>query len=751
MHTTRALVFLVLVTLLVAAGCNRKGGGGGGGATTNSAPTVAASIAIETDEDTNLSVDLKAFVSDPDGDTISIGSIVTPPMNGALSAVTATGEVTFSPAANFTGADSFRFRASDGRGGEVEGLVGLTVRPVNDPPEVLPGSLAFVTPEDTPITLDLGSLVIDVDADPVQISAIVTPPVQGTLGALSGGSVTYTPAPDQSGTDTFRFRASDGQGGDVEADVSLTIQPVNDAPVAQSGVALSTPEDTALTIDLGSLVTDVDGDPVQIDAIVQLPSLGTVGAIVGTSVEYTPAANQSGADSFRYRAIDGQGGSVEGEVAITIDPVNDDPVAVDDIADTLEGVAVVVAVLANDSDAELDPLTILSVTAPGLGTAVIAPSGTEIEYTPPSTGCVTDSFTYTIGDGNGGTATGTVDVTVICAELELSGSPIQETYDVTMPSPVVTTTISLREPPTSTGFPSDVTGWVVVIEHDPNLLSFVAATPSAILAALNGGAGPDVFDATSPTPGVVNVTVTLGASVLVPGSGADLFTVEYQPVSSAATGNLVGITTFLTWGQSTIALGLGSVQPTTTEVSVELTPEALPSADFFFITPGARVVYDSLLGTASHTQAVLVQEGPGDPSFPRAIDGFSLGLAEDPNLLTPISVALGSDAQALNGGAGPDFFVANVLPGGGIVVAAVVSIQFLEALPAAQAREVLRVEYEANPTALAGNATGTSTSLAFVSTLGPPVVPAVSTLVVVGPVGFTPVGVTGTFELFPSP
>lgn len=752
MSTTRSLVFCLVVATFGGIGCSGGGGGGGGaGVAANNPPAIAASIVIETDEDTALSIDLKSFVSDPDGDTISIGSIVVLPGNGGLSPLTAAGTVTYTPNPDFNGNDTFRFRANDGRGGEVEGLVSLTIRPVNDPPRIPVATASVSTPEDVAIAIDLATLVVDADGDPIQIDSIVTPPTSGSLSAIAGTSVTYTPAADQNGMDSFRFRASDGQGGQAEGDVMLTIQPVNDAPVAQTGVSVTTPEDTELAIDLGPLVSDVDGDPIQIDSIVLAPALGSLGPIVGTSVTYTPAPDQNGVDVFRYRAIDGQGGQVEGEISITIEPVNDDPVAVDDTASTLDGVAVTIEVLLNDSDAELDSLTIVSVTVPTLGAAMIAPSGSAIDYTPPTGLCGDDQFSYTIEDGNGGMATAQVTVTVICADFEVSGTPIQDSYDITQPNPVVTTTISIRELPSSTGFPNDVVSLSLVIEHDPTILEVLSATPSPALAALNGGAGPDLFDAAASAPGVLTVTVTLGATPVVPSMGIDLFRVDYQPVASVAMGDPAGLSTSLSWGPSSVEIPLGTVPLTTIDIPVEMTPAALPSPDFFYLTPGARIVYDSLLGTANHSQSIYMQEGPGSAMFPRSIDGFSLGLAEDTSLLTPTTVDLGVDTQALNGGAGPDFFAANVIPTGGITAAAVFSIQFLEALPAPQAREILVVDYETVTANLAGNTIGATTSLMFVSTLGIPPMPPVNNLVVVGPVGFVPLFVEGSIVLTPSP
>ncbi len=97
--------------------------------------------------------------------------------------------------------------------------------------------------------------------------------------------------------------------------------------------------------------------------------------------------------------------------------VNDDPIANDDAASTLEDTAKIVSVLPNDSDKDGDTLTLESIeTQPSNGAAQVNPTDGTVTYTPDLNYCGPDSFVYKINDGNGGTATATVNVTVNCGK-----------------------------------------------------------------------------------------------------------------------------------------------------------------------------------------------------------------------------------------------------------------------------------------------------------------------------------------------
>ena len=188
---------------------------------------------------------------------------------------------------------------------------------------------------------------------------------------------------------------------------TVNINPVNDAPIAFDD-STSTNEDTPVTVNVVANDTDVEGDPLTVSAVTQ----GTNGAVTfgGGTVTYTPNPNFNGPDSFTYTVSDGNGGTDTATVDVTVNTVNDAPVGVDDTASTNEDTPVSVNVVSNDTDVEGDPLTVSAVTQGTNGTVTFA--GGTVTYTPNANFSGPDTFTYTVSDGNGGTDTATVDVTV---------------------------------------------------------------------------------------------------------------------------------------------------------------------------------------------------------------------------------------------------------------------------------------------------------------------------------------------------
>src|SRR5207247_1668407 len=195
-------------------------------------------------------------------------------------------------------------------------------------------------------------------------------------------SFTYMPALNFNGIDSFTYKASDDQAQSGVATVTITVTPVNDAPVAANDDSYTTAEDTQLTVSAPGVLandSDVDGDPLTA-ILVSSPAHGTLNLNSDGSFSYVPAANYNGPDSFTYKANAGQADSAIATVSITITGVNDAPVAADDSASTPEDIAVTIAPLANDSDVDGDSLTITSATATN-GTVVIV-GGTNLLFTP---------------------------------------------------------------------------------------------------------------------------------------------------------------------------------------------------------------------------------------------------------------------------------------------------------------------------------------------------------------------------------
>ncbi|HYH66804.1 MAG TPA: Ig-like domain-containing protein, partial [Urbifossiella sp.] len=340
--------------------------------------------------------------TDADGDTLTV-TAVTQGAHGsvALSA----GSVAYTPAADFFGTDTFTYTVSDGAGGTSTATVTVTVTAVNDAP--VAAGQTVTTAEDTPASGQVRATDVD---SPSLTFTVAAGPANGSLVLNTNGTFTYTPNANYNGPDSFTFTASDGTADSNTATVSITVTAVNDAPVALPQSATTT-EDVSVS---GTVVaTDTEGSALTY-AVVEPPAHGTVtlNRTTGAFV-YAPNADYFGDDCFTFQASDGNLVSNVAAVSIRVAAVNDDPTAVaDSLAVNEDSGGTTVAVLANDSFAPDtgETLTVQSVGPAGNGVASLA--GGVVRYTPNPNYNGPDSFTYTVSDGNGGTATGTVRVTV---------------------------------------------------------------------------------------------------------------------------------------------------------------------------------------------------------------------------------------------------------------------------------------------------------------------------------------------------
>src|SRR5262249_11467863 len=241
--------------------------------------------------------------------------------------------------------DSFTYKANDGQANSATATVTITVTAVNDVP--IAGNDTYTTDEDTTLTVAAaGVLANDTDADNDPLTAVlVTGPQHGTLTLNTNGSFTYSPAGHYHEPDSFTYKANDGQANSNVATVSITVNSVNDVPVAAAD-SYSVLEDNTLTVPVATGVlandTDADGDPLTAQLVASV-SHGTLTLNADGSFTYTPAANFNGTDSFTYKASDGQATSAVTTVTITVTAVNDVPVAGNDGYTTDEDTTLTVA------------------------------------------------------------------------------------------------------------------------------------------------------------------------------------------------------------------------------------------------------------------------------------------------------------------------------------------------------------------------------------------------------------------------
>ncbi len=361
-------------------------------------PPVAVDDALTTAEDTlgvAMTAALLANDTDADGQTLSVSAVG----NATHGTVTLVGgEARFQPEANYHGAASFEYTVTDGAASDT-GLVAVTVTSVNDGPVATDDT--GTTAEDAPLAITTASLLAnDTDADGDTLTFLsVAAASNGTLG-LSGGTVTFTPTANFNGTAGFDYTISDGVLTDV-GHVTITVTPANDAPVAVDDTA-TTAEDTAATITAAALLandTDLDAGATLTVTAVSGATNGTV-ALAGTTVTFTPAANFTGAAGFDYTVSDGTLTDV-GHVTVTVTPVNDAPVAVDDTRTINEdAVTTITAASLTANDTDVDTGTTLTVTAvSGATNGTVALAGTTVTFTPTANFNGTAGFDYTVSDG----------------------------------------------------------------------------------------------------------------------------------------------------------------------------------------------------------------------------------------------------------------------------------------------------------------------------------------------------------------
>ena len=378
----------------------------------NDAP-VAAGAHLFADVDDQLIGNVLDYVTDVDTPhaalTAALGS--GPPHAQSFS-LNPDGSFAYTPAANYTGPDSFTYTASDGSLTSNEATVAITVAHA---PVAAGAQLS--TDEDTQLSGNVLDYVTDIDTPHAALTAALGsgPAHAQSFSLHPDGSFTYTPKANWSGDDSFTYTASDGSLTSNTATVAITVKAVNDAPVA-TGAQLSTDVDDQLSGNVLDYVTDVDTPHAALTAALgsgpahaQSFSLNPDG-----SFTYTPAANYAGVDSFTYTASDGELTSNSATVAITVAQINDAPVAAGALLSTAEDTALSGNVLDYVTDVDTPHAALTAVLGSGPNHAQsfsLHPDG-SFSYTPAANYTGPDSFTYTASDGALTSNEATVAITV---------------------------------------------------------------------------------------------------------------------------------------------------------------------------------------------------------------------------------------------------------------------------------------------------------------------------------------------------
>ncbi|WP_261981531.1 tandem-95 repeat protein, partial [Vibrio parahaemolyticus] len=262
----------------------------------------------------------------------------------------------------------------------------------------------------TPVTLDAieedgGSIIItteellsnvdDEDKDTLSVENLIIDKGNGTLVDNGDGTWTFTPQIDDDTEVSFTFDIIDDEDLVVSGSANLDILPINDAPNAENDV-ITTEEDTAVTIDVLVNDSDVEGDVLSIQSASVPSEQGSVDIVDGKLV-FTPAENFNGEATITYIVTDGDL-TDEAKVTVTVKPVNDSPVAVDDTVSTQEDTVVTIDVLTNDTDVDGDKLSIESASVPKEQGTVEVVDG-KLVFTPAENFNGDAEITYTVTDG----------------------------------------------------------------------------------------------------------------------------------------------------------------------------------------------------------------------------------------------------------------------------------------------------------------------------------------------------------------
>jgi VCBS repeat-containing protein len=371
----------------------------------NIAPT-ADDLTLNINEDGSVNGSLTSLVNDDDGDPL-VFSISSNVNHGVLS-LASDGSFNYRPNVNFFGSDLFTYQVSDGQGGTATATVTLDISSVNDAP--IASNDNYSTDEDSGLSVNATDGVLtndtDIEMDALTV-ALETDTTNGSLILAADGSFVYTPNVNFNGSDSFVYTIDDGNGSSATATVTLNVIARNDDPIAMPNVA-TTLEDQSLRIELLANASDIDGD--MLIVFNANSDNGSIFINADNSIIYTPDANFNGLDEITYIIRDGKGGTATSTVAVTVTPLNDNPIAIEDSVSTDEDTAVNIDVLSNDSDIDADIISVSSANATN-GIVSVNIDG-SLNYTPSANFNGTDTITYSVSDGNGGTASSLVSVVV---------------------------------------------------------------------------------------------------------------------------------------------------------------------------------------------------------------------------------------------------------------------------------------------------------------------------------------------------
>ena len=618
--------------------------GSASGPAINTAPELAAITGLMVSEDTLLeNLDILGTVRDRDGDDLVL---MTAEAEHGNVTINPDGTVNYAPGADYVGSDIITYTVSDGNGGTAIGTIGIQVTDVNDAPQAgVVGKI--VSAEDAEATgIDVLGVATDVDGDALEVLSASAG--NGAVTINSDGTLTYTPEGNYFGPDTITYTVSDGRGGMSDGTVDVIVTPVNDAPITFAVPTQTVWEDGQVTIDVVSDATDADGDA--LTAATATAENGTVRVNGDGTITYSPNTNFQGNDTVTYTIDDGRGGTATGTLTVSVGEVNDAPVTgtVDPLIVVEDGTVSGIDVLAGATDIDGDTLTIADARAAN-GTVSIAADGT-LSYTPNADFFGEDTITYTIDDGRGGTATGTVNVTVDgMNDAPIAAPTMAITTDEDMPSGEI-----------------DVLSGAMDVDGDPLFVALASAANGTVAVTANGTLlytpnadfnGTDAITYTlsdgkgGTATSTVSIDVTARNDAPAAGTPGSIATPEDTPITGIDV-----LTAASDVDGDAISVVSASAENGSVTINADGTLDYAPNANFNGPDVITYALADGRGGSTSATVNISVGEVNDAPTAGAPI---SLSMSED-GTLTGINVLAGAsdtdgdalsvmDASAANG------------------------------------------------------------------------------------------------------
>ncbi|MEM8514010.1 VCBS repeat-containing protein, partial [Massilia sp. MP_M2] len=390
----------------------------------NVAP-IAAADSVSGSEDGVIAGNVLANDSDPDGDALTVDTVpVQGPEHGVL-VLNADGSFSYTPNPNYNGSDSFTYRVTDADGAVTSATVSLTITAVNDAPSATPIADRNST-AGASVTFDGAAAFAGVDGDTLVYSSTGLPP--GLSLDPATGQITGTPTTP--GNYSVTLSAADGNGGNASTTFTWTVAATpNNGPTTVSTLSTQTANDAqSVSIATAGVFSDADGDTLAFSAS-GLPAGLTIdaatGVITGTLASGASSAAPGGVYTITVSASDGRGGLASQAFTLTV--ANVAPIAAADSVSGSEDGVITGNVLANDSDADGDALTVDTVPlqGPQHGVLVLNADG-SFTYTPDANYNGSDSFTYRVTDADGAVSSATVSLTITAVNDGQSAAPITD-------------------------------------------------------------------------------------------------------------------------------------------------------------------------------------------------------------------------------------------------------------------------------------------------------------------------------------